>query len=71
MRPSLDMANSRSFNSRETQEERSAFVDGLSITHVLVNPRFHATMTPQLDGLPDRYRRRYDDGRWAIYEVRR
>ena len=58
------------FNTKETDDERSAFVEGLGITHVLVNPRFHATMTALLDGFPDRYRRRYDDGRWAIYEVR-
>ncbi len=58
------------FNTKETDEERAAFVQGLGITHVLVNPRFHATMTPLLDGSPNKYRRRYDDGRWAIYEVR-
>jgi hypothetical protein len=57
------------FNAQETEEERAAFVAGLGITHILVNPRFHTTMTPLLDSLPERYRRRYDDGRWAIYVV--
>jgi len=46
-------------------------VERLGITHVLVNPRYHASMKPLLEGLPDKYQRRYDDGRWAIYEVRR
>ena len=58
------------FNTKDTDDERSAFVQGLGITHVLVNPRFHATMTALLARFPDQYRRRYDDGRWAIYEVR-
>lgn len=59
------------FNMNETTDERSAFLQGLGITHVLVNPRFHAAMTPLLDGLPGSYRRRFDDGRWAVYEYRK
>jgi hypothetical protein len=26
-------------------------------------------MTALLNSIPDKYRRRYDDGRWAVYEV--
>ena len=59
------------FNAQETADERAAFIEGLGITHVLVNPRSYSMMTTVLGGLPDTYRRRYDDGRWAIYEVRR
>jgi hypothetical protein len=57
------------FNTTETPEERAAFIEALGITHVLVNPRLHSMMMPLLDGVPDKYRQRYDDGRWALYEV--
>ena len=39
------------------------------MTHVLVNPRFHALMSGVLAEDPDVFTPRYDDGRWALYEV--
>jgi hypothetical protein len=57
------------FNDLETPEERRAFLADLAITHVLVNPRHHALMTRVRGAAPDLWRVRYDDGRWALYEV--
>jgi hypothetical protein len=59
------------FNTRETRAERVAFLAGLGITHVLVNPRNHATLVPLLDADPELFQQRYDDGEWAIYDVLR
>lgn len=57
------------FNDRETSEERRSFVNDLRITHVVVNPRLHEVMTNVLAQDADLFARRYDDGRWAVYEV--
>ena len=57
------------FNNVETHEERQAFLDGLHITHVLVNPRWRNAIVPALVSRPDRYRRRFDNGRWSVFEV--
>jgi len=57
------------FNNRETRTERLSFIRDLGVTHVLVNPRFHDLMSAVLAKDPDVFTSRYDDGRWALYEV--
>jgi hypothetical protein len=57
------------FNDRETHLERLAFIRDLGVTHVLVTPRLYAMMSAVLRREPDAFTLRYDDGRWALYEV--
>jgi hypothetical protein len=57
------------FNRSETRKEREAFLRDLGVTHVLVNPRLYASIKPVFDADPDLLVSRYDDGRWALYEV--
>jgi hypothetical protein len=57
------------FNDRETRAERLSFIRDLSVTHIMVNPRFHKLMSDVLGRDPDVFTARYDDGRWAVYEV--
>jgi hypothetical protein len=57
------------FNSVETPAERAAFVEALGVTHVLVNPPYHAELRKALDALPELFTLRYDRGQWAVYEV--
>ena len=59
------------FNDRETRDERMAFIRDLGVTHVLVTPRMHSMMTKALTSDGDLFVARYDDGQWALYEVRR
>jgi hypothetical protein len=72
----LDRARSASldqpfFNDRETREERLAFLSDTGATYVLVTPRVYPMMTAVLARDPDIFASRYDDGQWALYEVRR
>jgi hypothetical protein len=57
------------FNSRESRDDRLAFIRELGVTHVLVNPRMHALMTPLLSAETEVFTPLYNDGRWALYEV--
>jgi hypothetical protein len=57
------------FNDHETPEQRQAFVRDLAVTHVLVDPQYYRILRPVLDGLPQMFTRRYDSGRWAVYEA--
>jgi hypothetical protein len=57
------------FNSVETAAERAAFVEGLGVTHVLVDPAYYQEMRAVLDQLPDRFALRYSEDEWAVYEV--
>jgi hypothetical protein len=57
------------FNDRETLVERLAFIRDLSVTHVLVTPRLYTMMSAVLRREPEAFTPRYDDGRWALYEV--
>lgn len=59
------------FKTAETRKEREAFLRDLGVTHVLVNPRLYAAIKPVFDADADLLGPRYDDGRWALYEVRR
>jgi hypothetical protein len=38
---------------------------------VLLNPRLYALMKPVFAAEPDLFKPRYDDGQWAMFEVRR
>jgi len=57
------------FNTVETPAERSAFVDALGVTHILIGPAHYDTLRPVLDRLADQYILRYSQARWAVYEV--
>jgi len=57
------------FNDRESRDERVGFVRDLAVTHILVDPQTHDLMTRVLTGYADLFVRRYDDGRWAVWEV--
>jgi hypothetical protein len=57
------------FNSVETPAERAAFVEGLGVTHVLVDPAYYQEMRAVLDQLPGRFALRYSEDEWAVYEV--
>jgi hypothetical protein len=59
------------FNSVDTAAERAAFVQALGVTHVLVDPPYHAELRAALDALPDLFTLRYDRAQWAVYEVTR
>lgn len=57
------------FNAEESIDERTAFLQTLGITHVLVDPAYYALMRPVLDALPQMFSLKYADGLWAVYEV--
>jgi hypothetical protein len=57
------------FNSVETPAERSAFVKGLGVTHVLVDPVYYQEMRKVLDQLPEQFALRFSENEWAVYEV--
>jgi hypothetical protein len=59
------------FNRSESHEQRAAFLRDLSVTHVLLDPPMYETMKPIFDGEKDLLATRYDDGHWALYEVKR
>jgi hypothetical protein len=57
------------FNTSETRKDREAFLRDLRVTHVLVSPRLYSSIKPVFDADADLFVPRYDDGRWALYEV--
>ncbi|HUO64166.1 MAG TPA: hypothetical protein VMT97_10705, partial [Terriglobales bacterium] len=59
------------FNAKESLAERRQFLDSVKATHVLVDPMTYAEMKPVLAKWPETFHLVYDDGRWAVYEVRR
>jgi Trp operon repressor len=59
------------FNSVETPAQRSAFIDRLRVTHVLVDPAYYREMRQVLDQLPGQYALRFSEAEWAVYEVLR
>jgi len=59
------------FNGAETPAERAAFVEGLRVTHVLVDPGSYDQMRGVLDRLPAQFVLRYSNAKWAVYEVLR
>jgi hypothetical protein len=57
------------FNSVETPEERAAFIEGLGVTHVLVDPAYYDAVRPVLDGLSRQFTLQYANANWPVYEV--
>jgi hypothetical protein len=57
------------FNDVETPDERAAFVKALGVTHVLVSPVHYDELRVALDALPGQFVKKYDNARWAVYEV--
>jgi hypothetical protein len=58
------------FNSRESLTERRQFLEAMKATHVLVDPMVYAEMKRVLTAWPETFHVVFDDGRWAVYEVR-
>jgi len=58
------------FNARESLAERRQFLEAMKATHVLVDPMVYAEMKPVLSAWPGTFHLVFDDGRWAVYEVR-
>jgi hypothetical protein len=57
------------FNDRGSHADRVRFVRGLGVTHVLVDPIDYDMMTRVLGSETDVFRRVFDEGHWAVYEV--
>lgn len=57
------------FNSIEAPAERTAFVERLGVTHVLVDPPYYDEMRTVLDALPQQFELQYSSGKWAVYDV--
>jgi hypothetical protein len=57
------------FNAVETPDERAAFVKALGVTHILVSPVHYEELHPVLEALPGQFVSKYDNARWAVYEV--
>jgi hypothetical protein len=58
------------FNARESLAERRRFLEAVKATHVLVDPMVYAEMKRVLAAWPEIFHLVFDDGRWAVYEVR-
>ena len=58
------------FNARESLAEKERFLAAVKATHVLVDPMTYAEMTRVLATWPGTFHQVFDDGRWAVYEVR-
>jgi len=58
------------FNARESLAERRRFLEAVKATHVLVDPMVYAEMKRVLAAWPETFHLVFDDGRWAVYEVR-
>jgi hypothetical protein len=58
------------FNDVESIQERADWLARLGVTHVILDPMYYARLKPVLSRAPDRFRSVYDDGQWAVYDVR-
>lgn len=58
------------FNASETTAERERFVASLGVTHVVLDPHYYS-LKAALDRETGLLARVYDDGAWAVFEVRR
>jgi hypothetical protein len=58
------------FNTKESLAERRQFIESVKATHVLVDPMMYAEMRRTLAAWPETFQLVFDDGRWAVYEVR-
>jgi hypothetical protein len=59
------------FNPHDGTADRVKFVGQLDVTHVLVDPAFHDTISGALEGDRQYFEKLYDRGGWAVYRVRR
>lgn len=57
------------FNMAEGLPERVAFMNAVGATHVLVDPMYHPTLEPLLSSWPAAFRKQYDAGNWAVFEL--
>lgn len=58
------------FNSTESPAERREFLTRLGIAYVVLDPGTYRVLKPILSDLPDLLVPRYDDGEWAVFEVK-
>ena len=58
------------FNDAESIQERADWLVRLGATHVILDPMYYARLKPELSRVPNLFRPLYDDGQWAVYEVR-
>jgi hypothetical protein len=58
------------FNAQESLVERLQFIESVKATHVLVDPMVYTEMKRVLAAWPETFHLVFDDGRWAVYEVR-
>jgi hypothetical protein len=59
------------FNETETLEERLAYLRTVGGTHVLVDPRYYASIRPLVGRWPHHFALLYDEGqRWAMFEIK-
>ena len=58
------------FNTRETDEERMAFLDSVGATYVLLDPALYDRLEPIFSRMPG-LERLYAKNGWAVYAVRR
>jgi hypothetical protein len=59
------------FNEKETLDERLAYLRAVGGTHLLIDPRYYASIRPLVGRWPDRFASLYDDGqRWAVFQIR-
>jgi hypothetical protein len=58
------------FNARESLAEKEKFLGAVKATHVLVDPMVYTEMKRVLEAWPGTFHLVFDDGRWAVYEVR-
>lgn len=59
------------FNTAETREDRERTLKTLGVDYVAVDPNYYQSLKSILDQFPDLLSREYDDGRWAVYRVKR
>jgi len=57
------------FNLHQDLTERVAFLKAVGATHVLVDPMYHGTLAPLLSSWPGAFRKQYDAGGWAVFEL--
>jgi hypothetical protein len=58
------------FNGKETLDERLEYLRNAGATHVLIDPKYYASIQPLVRRWPEHFRVLYDDGRrWAVFAV--
>ena len=57
------------FNVEDSLAERLEFLAAIGATHILLDPMYYDQVRSVLARWPEQFVPRYDDGRWAVYEV--